>query len=53
MSRTPDGSWYTRKYGYRHRESIVEHVALAWLESVGWQIKHGAEMAPGASAVFP
>ena len=28
-------------------ESNVEQAALAWLESVGWQVKNGAEIAPG------
>ncbi|MGB9753480.1 type I restriction endonuclease subunit R [Roseiflexus castenholzii] len=28
-------------------ESTVESAALAWLESLGWQVKHGAEIAPG------
>jgi len=28
-------------------ESIVEGAALAWLESVGWQARNGAELAPG------
>jgi len=28
-------------------ESIVEQTALAWLESLGWSIKHGLEIAPG------
>jgi type I restriction enzyme R subunit len=28
-------------------ESVVEQAALAWLESLGWQIKHGPEIAPG------
>ena len=28
-------------------ESVVEEAALAWLESVGWQIRNGAEIAPG------
>ena len=28
-------------------ESVVEQAALAWLESVGWQIVNGAEIAPG------
>jgi hypothetical protein len=27
-------------------ESIVEEAALAWLESAGWQIAHGPEIAP-------
>jgi type I restriction enzyme R subunit len=27
-------------------EFDVESAALAWLESVGWQVKHGSEMAP-------
>jgi type I restriction enzyme R subunit len=28
-------------------ESTVESVALAWLESIGWQVKNGAAIAPG------
>jgi type I restriction enzyme R subunit len=28
-------------------ESIVEQAALAWLESVGWAIRRGVEIAPG------
>ncbi len=28
-------------------ESVVEHAALAWLESVGWSVRRGAEIAPG------
>lgn len=28
-------------------ESEVESAALGWLESLGWQIKHGPEIAPG------
>lgn len=28
-------------------ESVVEEAALAWLESVGWQVRNGAEIAPG------
>jgi type I restriction enzyme R subunit len=31
-------------------ESIVEQAALAWLESVGWQTRHGAEIGPGEPA---
>ena len=31
-------------------ESVVEDAALAWLESVGWQIRNGAEIAPGEAA---
>jgi type I restriction enzyme R subunit len=31
-------------------ESVVEEAALAWLESVGWQVRNGAEMAPGEPA---
>ncbi|MFY9609640.1 MAG: type I restriction endonuclease subunit R [Blastocatellia bacterium] len=31
-------------------ESIVEKAALAWLEGVGWQIRNGAEIAPGEPA---
>jgi hypothetical protein len=28
-------------------ESTVEDVALAWLESLGYAVKHGPEIAPG------
>ena len=28
-------------------ESVVEDAALAWLESLGWRVKHGLEIAPG------
>jgi type I restriction enzyme R subunit len=28
-------------------ESLVEDAALAWLESLGWAIKHGPDIAPG------
>jgi type I restriction enzyme R subunit len=28
-------------------ESTVEQAALAWLSSLGWPVKHGAEIAPG------
>jgi type I restriction enzyme R subunit len=31
-------------------EFIVEQAALAWLESVGWRIRNGAEIAPGEPA---
>ena len=31
----------------RFTESIVEDAALAWLESLGYAIKHGPEIAPG------
>ena len=31
-------------------ESVVEQAALAWLESVGWQIRNGAEITPGEPA---
>ena len=31
-------------------ESVVEQAALAWLESVGWQVRNGAEIAPGEPA---
>jgi type I restriction enzyme R subunit len=26
-------------------ESDVEHAALAWLSELGWQVKHGSEIA--------
>ena len=28
-------------------ESVVEQAALAWLESIGWQVVNAAEIAPG------
>ena len=28
-------------------ESEVESVALAWLESLGWSVRHGLDVAPG------
>ena len=28
-------------------ESVVEEAALAWLESIGWAIRNGSEIAPG------
>ena len=31
-------------------ESVVEQAALAWLESVGWTVRYGAEIAPGEPA---
>ncbi len=31
-------------------ESVVEQAALAWLESVGWSVRHGTDIAPGALA---
>ncbi len=30
-------------------ESTVEDAALAWLESLGWKIAHGPDIAPGAA----
>jgi len=31
-------------------ESVVDEAALAWLESVGWQVRNGTEIAPGKPA---
>ena len=31
-------------------ESVVEQAALAWLESIGWTVRNGAEIAPGEPA---
>jgi type I restriction enzyme R subunit len=28
-------------------ESVVEQAALAWVESAGWSVKSGGEIAPG------
>jgi type I restriction enzyme R subunit len=32
--------------GSAFTESDVESAALAWLESLGWAVKHGPEIAP-------
>jgi len=29
------------------RETTVEKAAFTWLESLGWVVKHGSEIAPG------
>ena len=34
----------------RFTESVVEEAALDWLESAGWQVRYGAEIAPGEPA---
>jgi type I restriction enzyme, R subunit len=31
-------------------ESVVEQAALAWLESLGWSVKRGPDIAPDAPA---
>lgn len=31
-------------------ESVVEQAALAWLESAGWSVRQGLEIAPGEPA---
>jgi type I restriction enzyme R subunit len=31
-------------------ESVVEEAALAWLESLGWQVSHGPDHAPDMPA---
>ena len=31
-------------------ESVVEQAALAWLASIGWTVRNGAEIAPGEPA---
>ncbi len=31
-------------------ESVVEEAALAWLESLGWRVLHGPDIAPGEPA---
>jgi len=28
-------------------ESVFEQATLAWLESLGWRVTHGLEIAPG------
>ncbi|MBX3673896.1 MAG: type I restriction endonuclease subunit R [Burkholderiales bacterium] len=34
----------------RFNESVVEQAALAWLGAAGWQVRTGAEIAPGETA---
>jgi type I restriction enzyme R subunit len=34
----------------RFAESTVEAAALAWLESTGWQVAHGPDIAPDMPA---
>src|SRR2546427_9418 len=34
----------------RFSEGVVEEAALAWLEGAGWQVRKGAEIAPGEPA---
>jgi type I restriction enzyme R subunit len=34
----------------RFTESVVDEAALAWLESLGWRVTEGLEIAPGKSA---
>ncbi len=32
-------------------ESVVEDAALAWLESLGWDFKHGADIWPAGDTM--
>lgn len=34
-------------------ESVVEEAALAWLESLGWTVEHGPDVAPSELAAEP
>jgi len=34
-------------------ESVVEQAALAWLESIGWVVRNGADFAPGELVAKP
>jgi type I restriction enzyme R subunit len=34
----------------RFPEAVVEDAALAWLESLGYSVRHGLEIAPGELA---
>jgi len=36
-----------RPGGFAFSESVVEEAALAWLESLGYAILHGPDVAPG------
>jgi type I restriction enzyme R subunit len=31
-------------------ESVVEDAVLSWLESLGWSVAHGPDIAPGEPA---
>jgi len=31
-------------------ESVVEKAALAWMESIGWRVAHGPDIAPDMPA---
>ena len=35
----------------RFTESVVEDAALAWLESLGWAVKHGPDISPGGDTL--
>ena len=37
----------------RFAESVVEAAALAWLESLGWSVRHGLEIVPGETGAKP
>ncbi len=32
-------------------ESTVEAAALAWLDSLGWAVKHGPDISPGGDTL--
>jgi hypothetical protein len=32
-------------------ESVIEQAALAWLEGLGWIVRHGSEIDPGEMRV--
>ncbi len=34
-------------------ESVVEDAALAWLESLGYAVKHGPDITPGGATLAP
>jgi type I restriction enzyme R subunit len=35
----------------RFTESVVEDAVLAWLESLGYAVKHGPDIAPGGETL--
>ncbi len=53
MEQRQAGAWRSQESGMTtsFAESVVEQTALAWLESVGWSVRHGTETAPGGLAV--
>ena len=52
MEQCQAGAWRSQGGGMTapFTESVVEQAALACLESTGWQVRNGADIAPGEPA---